>query len=45
LFNVGHIYNRTRPHRTNLDDISLAAAEHRYHRNHTTAAAAAPTTA
>ena len=30
--------NRTRPHRANPDDISPAAAEHRYHRNHTTAA-------
>ena len=29
-------YNRTRPHRANPDDLSPAAAEHRYHRNHTT---------
>ena len=32
-------YNRTRPHLTNDDDLSPAAAEHRYHRNHTTTAA------
>ena len=32
-------YNRTRPHRANPDDLSPAAAEHRYHRNHTTTAA------
>ena len=38
-------YNRTRPHRANPDDLSPAAAEHRYHRNHTTTAAAAPATA
>lgn len=38
-------YNRTRPHRANPDDLSPAAAEHRYHRNHTTATAAAPATA
>ena len=36
-------YNRTRPHLTNDDDLSPAAAEHRYHRNHTTAAAAPAT--
>ena len=34
-------YNCTRPHLTNDDDLSPAAAEHRYHRNHTTAAAPA----
>ena len=38
-------YNRTRPHRANPDDLSPAAAEHRYHRNHTTTTAAAPATA
>ena len=38
-------YNRTRPHRANPDDLPPAAAEHRYHRNHTTTAAAAPATA
>lgn len=32
-------YNRTRPHRANPDDLSPAAAEHCYHRNHTTTAA------
>ena len=32
-------YNRTRPHLTNDDDLSPAAAEHRYHRNRTTTAA------
>ena len=31
-------YNHTRPHLTNDDDLSPAAAEHRYHRNHTTTA-------
>lgn len=36
-------YNRTRPHRANPDDLSPAAAEHRYHRNHTTTAAAPAT--
>ena len=36
-------YNRTRPHRANPDDLSPAAAEHRYHRNHTTPAAAPAT--
>ena len=36
-------YNRTRPHRANPDDLSPAAAEHRYHRNRTTAAAAPAT--
>ena len=36
-------YNRTRPHRANPDDLSpAAAAEHRYHRNHTTTTAAPP---
>ena len=34
-------HNRTRPHRANPDDLSPAAAEHRYHRNHTTTAAPA----
>ena len=29
-------YNRTRPHRANPDDLSPAAAEHRYNHNHTT---------
>ena len=38
-------YNRTRPHRANPDDLSPAAVEHRYHRNHTTTTAAAPATA
>ena len=38
-------YNRTRPHRANPDDLSPAAAEHRYQRTHTTTAAAAPATA
>ena len=38
-------YNRTRPHRANPDDLSPAAAEHRYHRNHTTTTAAPPATA
>ena len=38
-------YNRTRPHLTNDDDLSPAAAEHRYHRNRTTTTAAAPATA
>jgi len=33
-------YNHTRPHLTNDDDLSPAAAEHRYHRNHTTTATA-----
>ena len=37
--------NRSRHHRANPDDLSPAAAEHRYHRNHTAAAAAAPATA
>jgi len=37
--------NRSRHHRANPDDMSPAAAEHRYHRNHTAAAAAAPATA
>ena len=36
-------YNRTRPHRASPDDLSPAAAEHRYHRNHTTTAAAPAT--
>ena len=31
-------YNHTRPHLTNDDDLSPAAAEHRHHRNHTTTA-------
>jgi len=38
-------YNRTRPHRANPDDLSPAAAEHRYHRNRTTTTAATPATA
>ena len=38
-------YNRTRPHRANPDDLSPAAAEHRYNHNHTTTTAAAPATA
>ena len=38
-------YNRTRPHRANPDDLSPAAAEHRYHRNHTTTAAPPATAA
>ena len=38
-------YNRTRPHRANPDDLSPAAAEHRYHRNHTITTAAPPATA
>ena len=38
-------YNHTRPHRANPDDLSPAAAEHRYHRNHTTTTAAASATA